>query len=70
MPIDRYKSISIEIEIYEKLGFLAKRGYRSIPKELARLVNAEYEAMLAKDSEVEYLKDKLMESLAAVPDAQ
>ncbi len=35
----QFKSISIEQAAYEKLIQLAQRNYRSIPKELARLVN-------------------------------
>ncbi len=69
--MERYKSVSIELDTYEKLIELARRNYRSVPKELARLVDAAYETIAAEaDAEIEAMKDKLMESLAATPDAK
>jgi len=69
--MERYKSVSIELDTYEKLVELARRNYRSVPKELARLVDAAYETIAAEaDAEIEAMKDKLMESLAATPDAK
>ena len=69
--MERYKSVSIELDTYEKLIELARRNYRSVPKELARLVDVAYETIAAgADAEIEAMKDKLMESLAATPDAK
>ncbi len=69
--MERYKSVSIELDTYEKLIELARRNYRSVPKELARLVDVAYETIAAEaDAEIEAMKDKLMESLAATPDAK
>lgn len=69
--MERYKSVSIELDTYEKLVELARRNYRSVPKELARLVDVAYETIAAEaDAEIEAMKDKLMESLAATPDAK
>lgn len=39
----RFRSISIDLDTYEKLEELAARGYRSVPKEIARLANLEIE---------------------------
>ena len=62
--MERYKSVSIELDTYEKLVELARRNYRSVPKELARLVDVAYETIAAEaDAEIEAMKDKLMESL-------
>lgn len=57
----RYKIVSVDIRTYEKLIEMARRNYRSMPKEMARLVDAAYEAIAAEaDAEIEALKDKLM----------
>ncbi len=62
--MERYKSVSIELDTYEKLIELARRNYRSVPKELARLVDVAYETIAAEaDAEIEAMKDKLKEGV-------
>lgn len=43
MAEQKFRSISIDIETYDKLVRLAERNYRSVPKEISRLVDAEIE---------------------------
>ncbi len=39
----RFRAISIDLDTYKKLEELAARGYRSVPKEIARLADLEIE---------------------------
>ena len=48
MAEQKYRSISIELETYEKLVVLSERNYRSVPKEISRLVDAEVQRVEAE----------------------
>ena len=44
----QFRSISIELETYDKLVMLSERNYRSVPKEISRLVDAEVQRVEAE----------------------
>lgn len=60
-----FQTIAVKAETYEKLVELARRNYRSVGKEIARLVDAEYQMVMDTGSD-----DELVEKIVAVPDAQ
>lgn len=59
MPDPRYKSISIDLETYEKLARQAEESYRSIPAHIRYLVDAEIERVQANT--------EVIERIAALP---